>query len=97
MPLESIGELDENDALSRPSLASCHAFHRQRCPRLRQAAVDGPFAGIKNPKVCNKRVKSPGRWASTANGVFTPAKSKPVNQTFVPSEKELSWAQTGAE
>ena len=42
---------------------------------------------LKTRKVCCKRVKSPARWASTANGVFTPAKSKPSIRPSCPQKR----------
>jgi citrate lyase subunit beta/citryl-CoA lyase len=95
MPMESIGELDENDAVY-PGHRWHYVMHSMvsAARAYNKRVIDGPFAGIKNAEglqqVCKiaRAMGFDGKWCIHPNQI------EPVNQTFVPSAKELAWAQT---
>jgi citrate lyase beta subunit len=56
--------------------------------------IDGPFAGIKNADGLKQACKIARAMGFDGKWCIHPNQIEPVNQTFVPSEKELAWAQT---
>jgi citrate lyase beta subunit len=56
--------------------------------------IDGPFAGIKNAEGLKQACKIARAMGFDGKWCIHPSQIEPVNQTFVPSEKELAWAQT---
>jgi citrate lyase subunit beta/citryl-CoA lyase len=95
MPMASIGELDEHDE-AYPGHRWHHVMHAivsaARANGLR--AIDGPFAGIRNvaglERACaiGRAMGFDGKWC------IHPSQLDPVNATFVPSARDLAWAQT---
>ncbi|MBK8181376.1 MAG: CoA ester lyase [Microthrixaceae bacterium] len=94
MPLESIGELDENDKLY-PGHRWHHVMHSivSAARAYDKRAVDGPFAGIKNPEGLVQACKIARAMGFDGKWCIHPSQVETVNQTFVPSEKELTWAR----
>ena len=56
-------------------------------------AIDGPFAGIKNPEGLKQACKVGRAMGFDGKWCIHPSQVETVNQTFVPSEKDLRWAQ----
>lgn len=95
MPMESIGELDENDAVY-PGHRWHHVMHSivTAARAYNKRAIDGPFAGIKNPEGLTQACKIARAMGFDGKWCIHPSQIDRANQTFVPSEKELAWAQT---
>jgi citrate lyase subunit beta/citryl-CoA lyase len=95
MPMESIGELDENDAVY-PGHRWHHVMHSiiTAARAYNKRAIDGPFAGIKNPEGLTQACKIARAMGFDGKWCIHPSQIDMANQTFVPSEKELAWAQT---
>ena len=95
MPMESIGELDENDAVY-PGHRWHHVMHSivTAARAYNKRAIDGPFAGIKNPEGLVQACKIARAMGFDGKWCIHPSQIDAANQTFVPSEKELAWAQT---
>lgn len=95
MPMESIGELDENDRVY-PGHRWHHIMHSivSAAKAYNKRAVDGPFAGIKNPEGLMQACKIGRAMGFDGKWCIHPSQIETVNQTFVPSEKEIDWAQT---
>ncbi|MCB1921153.1 MAG: CoA ester lyase [Candidatus Competibacteraceae bacterium] len=95
MPMESIGELDENDAVY-PGHRWHHVMHSivTAARAYNKRAIDGPFAGIKNPEGLAQACKIARAMGFDGKWCIHPSQIDAANQTFVPSEKELAWAQT---
>ena len=95
MPMESIGELDENDAVY-PGHRWHHIMHSivTAARAYNKRAIDGPFAGIKNPEGLTQACKIARAMGFDGKWCIHPSQIDAANQTFVPSEKELAWAQT---
>ena len=95
MPMESIGELDENDALY-PGHRWHHVMHSivSAARAYNKRVIDGPFAGIKNAEGLKHACKIARAMGFDGKWCIHPSQIEPVNQIFVPSEKELAWAQT---
>jgi citrate lyase subunit beta/citryl-CoA lyase len=95
MPMESIGEMDEHDAIY-PGHRWHHVMHAivsaARANGIR--AIDGPFGGVKDAagleRACQvgRAMGFDGKWC------IHPSQVETANVTFVPSQRELSWAQT---
>lgn len=94
MPMESIGELDENDRVY-PGHRWHHIMHSivSAAKAYNKRAVDGPFAGIKNPEGLMQACKIGRAMGFDGKWCIHPSQIETVNQTFVPSEKEIDWAQ----
>lgn len=94
MPMASIGEPDEHDALY-PGHRWHHIMHAivTAARAFDKRAIDSPFAGIRNPegfrKACaiGRAMGFDGKWC------IHPGQIAPVNETFVPPPAELAWAQ----
>ena len=95
MPMESIGELDENDRVY-PGHRWHHIMHSivSAAKAYSKRAVDGPFAGIKNPEGLMQACKIGRAMGFDGKWCIHPSQIETVNQTFVPSEKEIDWART---
>jgi len=95
MPMESIGELDENDRVY-PGHRWHHIMHSivSAAKAYNKRAVDGPFAGIKNPEGLIQACKIGRAMGFDGKWCIHPSQIETVNQTFVPSEKEIDWART---
>ena len=95
MPMESIGELDENDAIY-PGHRWHHIMHSvvSAARAYNKRVIDGPFAGIKNAEGLQQACKIARAMGFDGKWCIHPGQVEAVNQTFVPSAKELAWAQT---
>lgn len=95
MPMESIGELDENDAVY-PGHRWHYVMHSMvsAARAYNKRVIDGPFAGIKNAEGLQQACKIARAMGFDGKWCIHPNQIEPVNQTFVPSAKELAWAQT---
>ncbi len=95
MPMESIGELDENDAIY-PGHRWHHIMHSvvNSARAYNKRVIDGPFAGIKNAEGLQQACKIARAMGFDGKWCIHPGQVEAVNQTFVPSAKELAWAQT---
>ena len=95
MPMESIGELDENDAVY-PGHRWHYVMHSlvSAARAYNKRVIDGPFAGIKNAEGLQQACKIARAMGFDGKWCIHPSQIDPVNQTFVPSAKELAWAQT---
>jgi citrate lyase beta subunit len=94
MPMESIGELDENDRIY-PGHRWHHVMHSivSAAKAYNKRAVDGPFAGIKNAEGLVQACKIGRAMGFDGKWCIHPSQIETVNQTFVPSEKEIGWAR----
>ena len=95
MPMESIGELDENDRIY-PGHRWHHVMHSivSAAKAYNKRAIDGPFAGIKNTEGLVQACKIGRAMGFDGKWCIHPGQIETVNQTFVPSEKEIGWART---
>lgn len=95
MPLDSIGELDENDALY-PGHRWHHVMHSivAAARAYDKRAIDGPFAGIRNPEGLAQACKIGRAMGFDGKWCIHPSQVDVVNQTFVPSSKDIEWAKT---
>ncbi len=95
MPMESIGELDENDRIY-PGHRWHHIMHSivSAAKAYNKRAIDGPFAGIKNAEGLVQACKIGRAMGFDGKWCIHPSQIETVNRTFVPSEKELDWART---
>jgi citrate lyase subunit beta/citryl-CoA lyase len=95
MPMESIGEFDENDAIY-PGHRWHYVMHAMvsAARAYEKRVIDGPFAGIKSSEGLKQACKIgramgfDGKWCIHPNQIET------ANKTFVPSDNEIEWAQT---
>ncbi len=94
MPMESIGELDENDRIY-PGHRWHHVMHAivSAAKAYGKRAIDGPFAGIKNTEGLVQACKIGRAMGFDGKWCIHPSQIETVNQTFVPSEKEIDWAR----
>lgn len=95
MPMASIGELDENDAVY-PGHRWHYVMHAivSAARAFQKRAIDGPFAGIKNPEGLNQACKIGRAMGFDGKWCIHPSQIGAVNQTFVPPEQDILWAQT---
>ena len=95
MPMESIGELDENDRIY-PGHRWHYVMHSIVCAAkaYNKRAIDGPFAGIKNAEGLVQACKIGRAMGFDGKWCIHPGQIETVNQTFVPSKKEIDWART---
>ena len=95
MPMESIGELDENDRIY-PGHRWHHVMHSivSAARAYNKRAIDGPFAGIKNAEGLLQACKIGRAMGFDGKWCIHPGQIETVNQTFVPSQKEIDWART---
>lgn len=95
MPLESIGELDEHDRIY-PGHRWHHVMHSivSAAKAYDKRAIDGPFAGIKNLEGLAQACKIGRAMGFDGKWCIHPGQIETVNQTFVPSQKEIDWART---
>lgn len=94
MPMESIGELDENDRIY-PGHRWHHVMHSivSAAKAYDKRAIDGPFAGIKNAEGLVQACKIGRAMGFDGKWCIHPGQIEAVNQTFVPSDKEIGWAR----
>lgn len=95
MPMESIGELDDNDA-AYPGHRWHHIMHSivTAARAYNKRAIDGPFAGIKNPEGLTQACKIGRAMGFDGKWCIHPSQIETVNRTYVPSAKDIEWAQT---
>lgn len=95
MPMESIGELDENDQLY-PGHRWHHVMHSivSAARAYNKRAIDGPFAGIQNAEGLLHSCKIGRAMGFDGKWCIHPGQIETVNQTFVPSDKDIAWART---
>ncbi len=95
MPMESIGERDENDEIY-PGHRWHHIMHSMvsAARAYNKRVIDGPFAGIKNPEGLLQACKIGRAMGFDGKWCIHPSQIETVNRTFVPSEKEIEWAKT---
>lgn len=94
MPMESIGEMDEHDAIYpghrwhhiMQSIVSAARAYDKR-------AIDGPFAGIRNIEGLRQAGQIGRAMGFDGKWCIHPGQVETVNQIFVPSEKEINWAR----
>ncbi len=94
MPMESIGELDENDRIY-PGHRWHYVMHAivSAARAYQKRVLDSPFAGIKNPEGLKQACKVARAMGFDGKWCIHPSQIDAVNETFVPSEKEIEWAQ----
>jgi citrate lyase beta subunit len=56
--------------------------------------IDSPFAGIKNPEGLKQACKVARAMGFDGKWCIHPSQIETVNEAFVPSEKDIQWAQT---
>lgn len=95
MPMESIGELDENDAIY-PGHRWHYIMHAivSAARAYQKRAIDGPFAGIKDPEGLKQACKVGRAMGFDGKWCIHPSQIETVNKTFVPPEKDIQWAKT---
>ncbi len=94
MPLASIGEFDENDQVY-PGHRWHYVMHAivSAARAYQKRAIDGPFAGIKDADGLQRACKIGHAMGFDGKWCIHPTQLATVNQTFLPSEKQLQWAQ----
>lgn len=94
MPMESIGELDENDRIY-PGHRWHYVMHSivSAAKAYNKRAIDGPFAGIKNAEGLVQACKIGRAMGFDGKWCIHPGQIEAVNLTFVPSDKEIGWAR----
>ncbi len=94
MPMESIGELDENDKLY-PGHRWHYVMHAivSAARAYQKRVIDSPFAGIKNPEGLKQACKVARAMGFDGKWCIHPDQLETVNEAFVPSEKDIEWAQ----
>ncbi len=94
MPMESIGELDENDRIY-PGHRWHYVMHAivSAARAYQKRVIDSPFAGIKNPEGLKQTCKVARAMGLDGKWCIHPSQIETVNETFVPSQKDIEWAQ----
>ncbi|MGB7932579.1 MAG: CoA ester lyase [Gammaproteobacteria bacterium] len=94
MPMESIGELDENDKIY-PGHRWHYVMHAivSAARAYQKRVIDSPFAGIKNPEGLKQACKVARAMGFDGKWCIHPSQIETVNEAFVPSEKDIQWAQ----
>ncbi len=94
MPMESIGELDENDRIY-PGHRWHYVMHAMvsAARAYGKRVLDSPFAGIKNPEGLKQACKVARAMGFDGKWCIHPSQIEAVNETFVPSPKDIEWAQ----
>jgi citrate lyase beta subunit len=94
MPMESIGELDENDKIY-PGHRWHYVMHAivSAARAYQKRVIDSPFAGIKNPEGLKQACKVARAMGFDGKWCIHPSQIEAVNEAFVPSEKDIQWAQ----
>ena len=94
MPLASIGERDEHDALypGHRWHAVMHAIvAAARMCGLR--CIDGPFAGLSDPAGLEQACRVARALGFDGKQCIHPAQLAAANQVFAPTEAEVAWAE----
>lgn len=94
MPLTSIGEFDEHDALYpghrwhyvMQAVVVAARAHGLRC-------MDGPFAGIKDAEGLERACRIARAMGFDGKQCIHPGQLATVNQIFAPSAEEVAWAE----
>ncbi len=95
MPLDSIGEFDEND-----KLYPGHRWHYvmqavvTAARAYQKRVMDGPFAAFKDQQGLLQHCKIARSMGFDGKWCIHPSQIETVNQIFSPPEKEIQWAQT---
>ena len=94
MPMESIGELDENDKVY-PGHRWHYVMHAivSAARAYQKRVIDSPFAGIKNAEGLKQACKVARAMGFDGKWCIHPSQIETVNEAFVPSEKDIQWAQ----
>lgn len=95
MPLDSLGEFDENDRLY-PGHRWHYVMHRivVAARAYGKRCIDGPFAGLRDPdgfrQACAiaRAMGFDGKWC------IHPSQIAAVNEVFVPPAAQVAWART---
>jgi citrate lyase beta subunit len=95
MPMESIGEFDENDAIY-PGHRWHYVMHAMvsAARAYQKRVIDGPFAGIKSSEGLKQACRIARAMGFDGKWCIHPSQIETANNTFVPSDKEIDWAQT---
>jgi citrate lyase beta subunit len=95
MPMESIGEFDENDSIY-PGHRWHYVMHAMvsAARAYQKRVIDGPFAGIKNSEGLKQACKIARAMGFDGKWCIHPSQIETVNETFVPTDKDIEWAQT---
>lgn len=95
MPMTSIGEFDENDAIypghrwhavMHGIVATARAFDKR--------AVDGPFAGIRNEDGLERACRIGRAMGFDGKWCIHPSQIMAANRAFAPTAAETAWAET---
>jgi citrate lyase beta subunit len=95
MPMTSIGEFDENDAVypghrwhavMHGIVATARAFDKR--------AVDGPFAGIRNEDDLERACRIGRSMGFDGKWCIHPSQVAAANRAFAPTPAEIAWAET---
>ncbi len=95
MPLASIGEFDDHDALypghrwhfiMHAIVSAARAFDKR--------AIDSPFAGIKNAEGLEQACAIARAMGFDGKWCIHPSQIATANQVFGPAEAEICWAET---
>lgn len=94
MPMDAIGELDDNDA-AYPGHRWHHVMHTivGAARAHGKRAIDGPFAGVRDPDGLQRACRIGRVMGFDGKWCIHPAQVEQVNATFAPSERELERAQ----
>jgi citrate lyase subunit beta/citryl-CoA lyase len=95
MPLASIGEADEHDALypGHRWHAVMHAIvAAARANGLR--CIDGPFAGLKDQAGLERAGRVARALGFDGKQCIHPAQLETINTIFAPTAREMAWAET---
>lgn len=94
MPMESIGEFDENDTIY-PGHRWHYVMHAivSAARAYQKRVIDGPFAGIKDGEGLKQACKIARAMGFDGKWCIHPSQIETANEIFVPSDNEIRWAQ----
>jgi citrate lyase beta subunit len=94
MPMESIGEFDQNDAIY-PGHRWHYVMHAMvsAARAYQKRVIDGPFAGIKNAEGLKHACKIARAMGFDGKWCIHPSQIETANETFAPSDNDIKWAQ----
>ncbi len=95
MPMDSIGEFDENDKLY-PGHRWHYIMHAivTAARAYNKRVLDGPFAGIKDPEGLVESCRIGRAMGFDGKWCIHPSQIETTNKVFSPPEKDVKWAQT---